>query len=528
MIIRLSSIVKQLSARIGIEESRLDVSELTDEVTGFVVGGLYSAAEALRSLQRTYFFDPVEVDGTIRFVKRGKGAVATIDESEMVDTPEETTREQEVEFPKKIHLSYQNADIGYAPTQANFVRSSPDLRVTTEMSVEVPVVLSADQAAQVVDIMGKVSWIDAMGEVKFRLPDNYAWITPTDCLNLTYRGRNVRVRVERIENADGEMMITSRFDRISAYASTATGLQPLPTLPPVSTAVGETYFEVMNIPALVDLDDRLGYYTIAAGEKGGWSGGVTQRSIDGGANYSEVDTFGTGALMGELTATLPNASAYVTDTTNVLQIQLYGPADGALESANLTQFLQDANAALVGDEIIQFKDAVEVTEGIWELTTLARGRLATTPASHAIGTRFCLLEGAHFIECSSSLIGQTLTHRAVAYTTDATLAPTDTQAFTPARSQQEWAPIGLTLTKAGDILTATWIPRHRFGTAANPVASANFQGYRVTIVGSSTITVDTTGSSITQDITGLGTVTVTVAGINRITGVSTLTATGTI
>lgn len=525
----LSNIVIKLCARCGVTADKIDVSDLEDiQVTGFVVGGLYSGAEAIRSLQKTYFFDPVESDGIIKFVKRGGAAVATIDETEMVDEPEETTREQEIEFPKKIHLSYQNAEIGYAPTQAHFVRSSPDVRVTGEMSVEVPVVLDADDAARTVDIMGKVSWIDAMGEVRFRLPDNYAWITPTDCLNLTYRGRNVRVRVERIENTDGQMSIISRFDRISAYTSSVTGLQPLPTLPPVSTLPGDTYFEVMNIPALVDLDDRLGYYIIAAGQLGGWSGAVIQRSIDAGANYTEIDTMGTGAIMGELTAVLPNASGYVTDTTNTLTVQLYGPASNALEGVNQTQFLQEANACLVGDEIIQFKDAVEVTEGVWELTTLTRGRLSTTPASHAIGTRFVLLEGAHFIETSSAFLGQSLTHRAVAYTTDATLAPTDTQTWSPARSQQEWAPVGLTLTKVGDDLTATWIPRHRFGTAANPVASANFQGYRVTIVGSSTITLDTTGSTITQDITGLGTVTVTVAGINRITGVSSLTASGTI
>ena len=525
----LSTIVTKLCERCGVTADKIDVSELDDtQVTGFVVGGLYHCSEAIRSLQKTYFFDPVEVDGIIKFVKRGGAAVATIDEVEMVDQPEETTREQEIEFPKKIHLSYQNAEIAYAPTQAHFVRSSPDLRVTGEMSVEVPVVLSADDAAKTVDIMGKVSWIDAMGEVKFRLPDNYSWITPTDCLNLTYRGRNVRVRVERIENADGELSITSRFDRISAYTSAVSGLQPLPTLPPVSTLPGETYFEVMNIPALVDLDDRLGYYIIAAGQLGGWSGAVIQRSIDAGANYVEVDTMGTGAVMGELTVALPNASAYVTDSTNTLTVQIYGPSGGGLEGVNQTQFLQEANACLVGDEIIQFKDAVEVTDGVWELTTLTRGRLNTTPSSHAIGTRFVLLDGAHFIETSSALLGQTFTHRAVAYTTDATLAPTDTQAWAPARSQQEWAPVDLRLSKVGDTLTATWIPRHRFGTAANPVASANFQGYRVTIVGSSTITLDTTSNTITQDITGLGTVTVTVAGINRITGVSALNAQGTI
>jgi hypothetical protein len=139
-----------------------------------------------------------------------------------------------------------------------------------------------------------------------------------------------------------------------------------------------------------------------------------------------------------------------------------------------------------------------------------------------------MLDGAHFIETSSALLGLSLTHRATAYGTDPTLAPTDTQTWTPPNSQLEWAPINLTLSVSSNILSASWLPRHRFGTAIAPVASANFQGYQVTIVGSSTIVLTTTNSSISQDITGLGTVTVTVAGINRITGVSTLTASGVI
>ena len=525
--IKLKDIVTTLSARIGVDSTKIDVTELTDDVTGFVVGGMYSCADALRSLQKTYFFDPVEVDGVIRFVKRGGVVSASLDETVMVDTPEQTTREQEVEYPKKLHLSYQNADIDYAPTQANAERSSPDLRVTSEMSVEVPVVLNADQAAVIATKMIKMAWIDAMGEVKFKLSDNYAWLTPTDCVQLTFRGRSVRVRIERIELADGVLDVTARFDRISSYSSAATGIQPQPTLPPVSTAPGDTYFEMMNIPALIDQDDKLGYYVIAAGELGGWRGAVIERSIDGGANYIEVDSAGTGTVMGELTVALPNASEFATDTTNKITVQLYGP-DTGLESISELQLLQDYNACLVGDEIIQFKNATEISAGIWELSHLLRGRLATTTASHSIGERFVMLEGAHFIETSSALLGQSLVHRATAYGEDPTLSPTDTQTYTPARSQLEFAPIGLTLSKAGNILTASWTPRHRFGTAISPVASINFEGFSISIVGSSSITLTTTLSTITQDITGLGTVTVTVAGINRITGVSTLTAVGVI
>jgi len=525
---KLNAIVTNISARIGVNDSKLNVTELTDDVTGFVVGGLYSASDTLRALQKTYFFDPVEVDGVIKFVKRGGANVATIDDAEMIDTPEESKREQEVEFPKKLHLSYSNADIGYTATQANAQRSSPDVRVTSEVNIDVPVVLDADQAAQIANVMIKVAWIDAFGEIKFQLPDNYSYLTPTDCVQLNYRGRSVRVRIERIEYSDGFLNVTSRFDRISAYSSSVTGLQPPAILPPVSTLVGDTYFEFLNIPALIDLHDYLGYYVIAAGEGAAWSGAVVQRSIDAGANYIDIDAIGTGTQMGILTQTCGSASEYATDTTNKLTVQLYGPTSNALESINATQFLQDGNACIVGDELMQFQDAVEISEGIWELTTLARGRLATTVSSHAIGERFCMLEGVHFIETSSANIGQSLTHRAVAYTTDPTLATAETEVYSPARSQLEFAPIGLTLSKVGNILSASWTPRHRFGTAINPVASVNFQGFDIQIVGSSTIALTTTASTITQDITGLGSVTVTVAGINRITGVSTLTASGVI
>lgn len=525
---KLDTIVTTVSARIGVSSTEIDVTELTDEVSGFVISGLYSASEILRSLQRAYFFDPVEVDGKIKFRKRGAAVVGTIDETSMIDSPEETTREQEYEFPKKLHLSYQNSSIDYAPTQANAERSSPDVRVTTEMSLEVATVLTADQAADIANKMIKTAWIDAMGEVKFQLPDNYSWITPTDCLTLTYRGRTVRVRVDKIESSEGYLNITSRFDRISAYASDITGAPIQSILPPSETAPGTTYFELMNIPALIDQHDLMGYYVIAAGQLDGWLGAVIQRSIDAGSTYLDIEAIGTGTAMGILTQALPNASEYATDTTNKLTITLYGPASNALDTISETQFLQEYNAALVGDEIIQFKTAVEIVEGTWELTTLNRGRQGTSTAAHIIGERFVLLEGAHFVECSSALIGSSLTHRAVAYTTDPTLATPETEVFTPARSQQEFAPIDLVLSKAGNILTASWTPRHRFGTAITPVASINFTGFNISIVGSSTIILNTTLNTISQDITGLGTVTVTVAGTNRITGTSTLTAVGVI
>lgn len=143
----LADIVEFCCNRVGIDSSDIDLSELTDQVKGFVIAGSYSAAESIRSLQRAYFFDAAEWDGVLHFPKRGGAVVDSFTEDDLLDSPEEATREQELEFPKKLHLVYQDAEIGYAATKQTTTRSSPDIRVFGEATVEVPVVLEKDEAA---------------------------------------------------------------------------------------------------------------------------------------------------------------------------------------------------------------------------------------------------------------------------------------------------------------------------------------------------------------------------------------------
>ena len=52
-----------------------------------------------------------------------------------------------------------------------------------------------------------------------------------------------------------------------------------------------------------------------------------------------------------------------------------------------------ANAALLGEEIIQFQTAILVGAGLYTLSNLLRGRRATEGAtsSHAVGENFVLL-----------------------------------------------------------------------------------------------------------------------------------------
>jgi hypothetical protein len=67
-----------------------------------------------------------------------------------------------------------------------------------------------------------------------------------------------------------------------------------------------------------------------------------------------------------------------------------------LEAVSEAAVLAGANAAVVGDEIVQFRDVVLVGPGTYRPSGFLRGRLGTDDKvdGHAAGERFVLLSGS--------------------------------------------------------------------------------------------------------------------------------------
>lgn len=525
---QLSIILTDIADRCGVAASRIDVSELTDQVRGYAVRNEYQGAAVIRPLQQVFFFDSYDADGKTWFPKRGAEPVLTLTADDLVDDPEfdESDRKQEVEYPRVLHLLYASIDNAHAPADQPSVRISPDVRVRGEMSVEVAVTLNDDEAAQTADKMHKVAWTDLRGRVQITIPGNYARLTPTDVVLFDYEGRTRRLAIEKRQAADGVLRLTCRHERQSNYTSDVTGYPMRPQLPPSSTFPGETDFIWMNLPVVIDNEDELGFHVAVAGSEAGWTGARVDMSGDSGANYTPIATLNQSATIGYLLAAVGNASKYTTDTQNELRIALTAPIS-VLESSSRLQVLRSANAlAIVKSdatvEIVQFQDVVEESNNVWVCTTLLRGRRNTTPQAHVAGSRVVLLRDAEFLPQPVTYVGDDLWFRA----TSVGNSPDDSEelvrTWSPAWSQREWAPCYLRTSRSGDNLTATWSPRPRLGDSRLPYESVNFDGYRVTLTksGNST-TFDTTATTFTVDTSALGSapVTISIRGINRITGV---------
>ncbi len=526
--IPLSAVIAALHDRCGHAASDYDVTAMPDLIDGVVIESTQTGAEAINSIVGTHWADASDYDGQIHYIKRGRPVVRTLTIDDLIDEPETWQRNNAIEYPAKMHFFGQIAELAYASVKATSARYSADVKVVGEASVASPETFNTSQRPyEIAAILHKIMWTEAGGEVTWRVTDQHLDLVPTDCVGLSWAGQLWRARITQIESDPGELKIKMMLDRQSAYTANLTAIPiPPPPTPPQTGIVSDTALAVMDIPALVDAADDLHIVTAMSGETDAWAGGTLQRSLDDGASFATVSSSTLNAIMGTLQAPVTAASPHYTDTTNVVEVLLY--MDDEIEAISEQAFLSEGGAfALSWDdggtrrwELMQYRDAELIAPKTYRLTTLHRGQLNTEAAAHPTNAVFVLLDAAIQRQAAQSAwIGTDLTHRAVS--NGQTPDGADEQTLTYAgNSQREFPVAHLILSRAGDDVTATAVPRHRFGTDDAPIRSLNWDGYRWTATdGANTVTRDGTAETETFDCTGWASpVSVTVAQLNRITG----------
>lgn len=498
----------------------------------------YTAQDFLNALRVLYPCDGSCHDGKIHILLRGGAVDVELDEQFMVD--EDSDLEQEevlrngddkrlapLRRPARLNVMFPNANVGYTLTKATPPNYGDRGDAVGETSIQVPAVLDEEtEAPQLADILDKVGRADAEGEFVRVFPEYLAAKLVTgSVVRLTGGDLVRRMRVESLRRGDGTVRMGLRIDRTHALTSQATA-QPSPGWPaPPPSLAGETTFALLNIPGGVDEDDRIGLRFGVCGQPGSaWHGARVDYRIAGDTEWTSLGDFTTRAVMGSLSADLPAFSPYYTDYWHTLQVHLIDDDD--LVAVSTAQLLRGGNAAAIvfpdnTAEILQFQTPVEGSPREWSLTTLPRGRLATTPGPHSAGARFVMLDGTRFVALPSSLIGKALQFRVTSLGNSPETAPIYDFTWTPAHCQREFAPERLELTRAGGTISGTWAARKRFGTDVAPIHSGYFRGYRVTLTDGVTTTVlpDTNDTQFSaSDAAFTGDITVTVQGVNLITG----------
>lgn len=520
----LSAIILEIAERAGMDPRQVDVNTLEDVVDGFAVTNGYPAMGAIQALAQVFFFDPANFDARVHFVKRGANAVATITEGDLLDDDQEievTKRADAIQIPRVMHLNYYDVQGGTATDKQSSERSGEDRRAKGEVSLSTAVVMSADQAAQVVRINHKIMIEDQQGEFRLSLGDNWSYLVPSDCVFLDIGGAVKRARIGKIDTQDGYQELVLVRDRQSAYESSVEGIPAASQTLPPSNVIGPTLLEVLDIPILRDAGDGAGliYYVAIAGAEDAWTGAVVELSYDGGANYIDSSDSSVPSTIGELVTELGDHPYEFPDQVHTCRVRLetFG-AD--LEETTLAGMQSRNNLALIGDEIVNFANADEVEEGVWELSLFLRGRKGTDTATHAPGTRFVLLDKFTPIAASVTDLGKALTFRATSFGAAADTGTVKTITYL-GRSQTERRPDYLEARRDGTNAVVTWQGVGRLGAGDVVAHGARFTGYRVTFDDgiAPPVVVDTSAQTVTQSVAGLASpLIISVAQVNALTG----------
>lgn len=505
--VALSAVVTAICSQCGLSGGDIDVTDLTaDTVDGYVVQR-GTARSWLEQLMQAFYFDAVESDGKVKFVKRGNAAAVTITEDDLAaheygSSPPDTlliNRRQEMELPVEVAVQYLDKDAAYA------VGSQYAQRLTTDSdnktSINLAIAMSATKAKQIADVMMYDLWT-ARTNFEFQTGWKYCYLEPTDVINVVKDGRTYTARL-----TDEDFAITTRRSAVLEDADIYSQSGVAASVPAPAETVASvplTKLVLLDLPLLRDTDDGVGFYAAACGYADGWLGAQLYKSNDSGATWTSFgDAFLHGATIGTASTVLGTfTGGNVFDETNSVTVTLL---NGTLASDTFANVLNGANAALLGDEIIQFREATLTADNTYVLTGLLRGRQGTEWAmgTHAIGDRFVLLDSSttYIFTGPSSEYDLTRHYRAASfggYLDDAT-----TQAFAnTAVALIPYAPVllGGGRNAAGD-LTLNWTRRTRISGGWNnysdvPLGEAS-EAYKVRIYS------DSGYATVLRTITGI-------------------------
>lgn len=402
---KLADIINIIRRDAGLADSQCKITGMSDiYVPGISITGS-TFREQLEPLQTIYLFDGIEKEGQVEFKQRdfsdpidvSVDDMGTVESSSSESSSSENnaaytiSRKNERELPKTLSLTYLSSDNDFE--NVTISRSRPNIVSNSDKSVSLSVVMSDAWARSVVETLLYEAWT-AQTSYAFTLPNSYANLCPGDILRLCFDSRQPYAIVTKVsygtpgmvkvEATDVGKTTFIQYDRKVDPNIVANILRP-------PTPVLSHFLDIPRLPKDTLSDDEHIYY--AANAETYYGAQVYKETYHGSQRYTNALLSAPAGTFGVVQTALPSAPTHRFDIKNYVDVVLF---KGTLSSATKADVLNWANAALIGDEIVQFKDATLIGENKYRLSTILRGRAGTEDcvATHVAGERFVLLDSS--------------------------------------------------------------------------------------------------------------------------------------
>lgn len=396
----LDAIIKEVSTGAGLETTlgaaEIDATDLAGiPIDGFTVSSDRTYRERIEQLMSVYNFGACEADGKITFQRKDTFNTYPVSVDDLgakegekgEDEIYQVERKHDRELPKSLTVNYLSLDKDYQAGALTAIRANTHSENTA--SLDVSFCLTDARAKELSEQKLYEAWI-RRSTVSAALGPYWAFLSPGDILDVDLAGRKRLIQLTKttlgapiVLKLEGTDVGGNTYRRTKR--STDEEVKPSPMKEPSPVTV-----EFLDIPRLPnDIRSDPALYLAATGTP--YYGANVFESKDGGASWLLKAQITNQSTMGIVTTKLAPGPSEVWDEGNTLTIKL---TSGTLESRPELDVLNGFNAAVIGQEIVQFRTATLVDKNTYVLSGLLRGRLGTEDqvGNHNIGERFVLLE----------------------------------------------------------------------------------------------------------------------------------------
>ncbi len=389
----LADVVREICARSG--QDNVDVSELFGYVRGYLVADQNGARAALQPLLLAYGADAVEREGVLTFNTRTGRASVDVDGDSLAllaeqETPVERNRAAVAETAGRLRLNFIDADGDYNTRTEDAVFPDDTSEIVSQS--EFPLLLTRTEGRAITERWLAASRV-ARDTVRFSLPLSGHDVGAGDVVSLQEGSAQVLYRIDRVTQAEAQLLDGVRVEP-ETYQGSDSADEPGEVrafTPPVPV-----YPVFLDLPLISGNEVEHAPHVAVTAEP--WPGAAAVFSSSSDSNYALNTLVEAAAVVGVTEVTLQPAIGSMLDRGVALRV---GIGSGVLSSATFEDVLNGANVAAIGDgtagnwEVVQFRDAVLVGDGVYDISGRIRGQAGTealAATAWPAGSVFVLLD----------------------------------------------------------------------------------------------------------------------------------------
>lgn len=355
--------------------SKNNVSVVADKLNQYVDGFIISnkdLIDVVKDLSTCYFFDTIQDSDIFIATPRFNNSYISIPDYDLLQQENKSTiiisRSGDNSLPKEIILRYFGKiyNIGIFAASARI----PEYKNYNNKisSYTTSLVFNDDYAHFVAESLLHNIWLER-DLYKIQLPLKYYFLKPSDIIEINFN--NVTRRLRIINTKYGNFIKVTAVEHFAN--SLHDGYTKISYQNNINIGMQKNRDLIFNVFDLPNKDGIHGILIAVCPRTKDWSGAAAY--LLNGDRYELLTVVNSIATMGLVVGKLNVADFFgVIDNINAIMVTIY---HGSLSSVTMDELLSGMNTALIGNEIIQFLNAVLITENTYLIFGLLRGRYGT-------------------------------------------------------------------------------------------------------------------------------------------------------